>query len=334
MLRRTRRTLWIVAFVLLILAAAIYLRFKAPPEAARLLPESEGIVYVNLRPLRALVHKNLKPITRAPDYQGFIDATGIDWERDLEEAAIALHRMPDPHGPNGPVAYSMVLVGKLDGKALAHWLEAHANNKEIYDGHAIYSIPSEGRTVRIAQIAYDTVAISNTPSTEQIHSMLDRHRTAALPFSGSTLLAEHYSEMPILSVAWAMGQVGLPFTENGNISVLGMELPLAANTTFLASVHWAGALKLRVIEIASDENTAASQAASLNLLLNLARGATAGLSANTANNSLKEVLKTAEITQHRNRVVVNAALPQNLPIELLNGATGSASSEDSNSGTK
>ena len=320
--------------MLLILAAAIYLRFKAPPEAARLLPESDGIVYVNLRPLRALVHKNLKPITRAPDYQGFIDATGIDWERDLEEAAIALHRMPDPRGPNGPVAYSMVLVGKLDGKALARWLEAHANNKETYDGHAIYSIPSEGRTVRIAQIAYDTVAISNTPSTEQIHSMLDRHRTAALPFSGSTLLAEHYSEMPILSVAWGMGQIGLPFTENGNISVLGMELPLAANTTFLASVHWAGALKLRVIEIASDENTAVSQAASLNLLLNLARGATAGLSANTANNGLKEVLKTAEITQHRNRVVVNATLPQNLPVELLNGATGSPNNEDSNNGTK
>ena len=182
MLRRTRRTLWIVAAVLLVLAAAVYLRFKAPPEAARLLPESDGIVYVNLRPLRALVHKNLKPVMRAPEYQSFIDATGIDWERDLEEAAVALHRMPDPHGPNGPVAYSMVLVGKLNGKALAGYLEAHANSKETYEGHTIYSLPSEGRTVRVAQIAYDMVAISNTPSTEQIHSILDRHRTAALPF--------------------------------------------------------------------------------------------------------------------------------------------------------
>jgi len=327
MLRRTRRTLWIVVVVLLVLAAAIFLRFKAPPEAARLLPESDGIVYVNLRPMRALLHKNLKPITRAPDYQGFIDATGIDWERDLEEAAIALHRMPDPHGPNGPVAYSMVLVGKLDGKALARWLEAHANNKETYDGHTIYSIPSEARTVRIAQIAYDTVAISNTPSTEQIHSMLDRHRTAALPFSGSTLLAEHYSEMPILSVAWAMGQIGLPFTENGSIRILGMDLPLPPETTFLASVHWAGALKLRVVEIASDESTAASQAASLNLLLNLARGATAGLSSNAANNGLKDVLRTAEITQRRNRVVANATLPSSLPVELLNGAATESNSD-------
>jgi len=159
MLRRTRRTLWIVAAVLLVLAAAIYLRFKAPPEAARLLPESDGIVYVNLRPIRALLHSDLKPVTRAPEYQAFIDATGIDWERDLEEAAIALHRMPDPRGPNGPVAYSMVLVGKLDGKRLAGYLEAHASGKESYEAHTIYSLPSEGRTVRIAQIGYDTVAV-------------------------------------------------------------------------------------------------------------------------------------------------------------------------------
>src|ERR1700735_3961675 len=139
--RRTRITVAVVVVILLLLAVAVYLRKKAPPEAARLLPESDGIVYVNLRPLRALVHKNLKPVTRAPNYQSFIDATGIDWERDLEEAAVALHRMPDPHGPNGPVAYSLVLVGKLDGKALARYLEAHANSKETYDGHAIYSLP-------------------------------------------------------------------------------------------------------------------------------------------------------------------------------------------------
>ena len=325
MLRRTRRTLWIVAAVLLVLAAAIYLRFKAPPEAARLLPESDGIVYVNLRPTRALLHSDVKPVGRAPDYQAFIDATGIDWERDLEEAAIALHRMPDPRGPNGPVAYSMVLVGKLDGKRLARYLEAHATGKEDYEAHTIYSLPSEGRTVRIAQIGYDTVAISNTPTSEQIHSMLDRHRTAALPFSGSTLLAEHYSEMPILSVAWGMGQIGLPFTENGKIHVFGLDVPVEPDTTFLASVHWAGSLKLRVVEIAPDETVAVSQAGSLNLLLTLARGVTAGLGASEANNSLKEALRTAEITQKRNRVTIDATLPKNLPVDLVNGVNGSGS---------
>ncbi len=61
--------------------------------------------------------------------------------------------------------------------------------REIYAGHTIYSIPSEGRTVRVAQIGYDMVAVSNTPTPEQIHSIIDRHRTAALPFSGSSLLS-------------------------------------------------------------------------------------------------------------------------------------------------
>src|SRR5208282_5894213 len=145
--RRTRKTLWIVAAVLLLLAVAIFLRSKAPPEAARLLPESDGIVYIDLKPIRSFLHKDIKPPRREPEYQQFVDAVGFDWERDLDEAAIALHRMDNPNGPNGPVAYSMVLVGKLTGKKLNDWLEAHAASKESYAGHTIYSIPSEGRTV-------------------------------------------------------------------------------------------------------------------------------------------------------------------------------------------
>jgi hypothetical protein len=211
--RRTRRTLWIVAAVLAFLAAAIFLRSKAPPEAARLLPESDGIIYINLKPMRGYFHKELKPPQHLPEYQQFIDATGIDWERDLDEAAIALHRMSNPNGPNGPVAYSLVLVGKITGKKLNAWLDAHATSRELYAGHTIYSIPSEGRTVRVAQIGYNMVAVSNTPTPEQIHSMLDRHATAAWPFAGSTLLREHYHEVPLLAIAWGVGQIGLPFSD-------------------------------------------------------------------------------------------------------------------------
>src|SRR5579863_1776378 len=118
MSRRTRRTLLIVAAVLALVALAVFLRSKAPPEAARLLPECDGIVYINFRPIRALFHKELKPPERSAEYQQFIDAVGIDPERDLDQAAIALHRMADPTGPNGPVAYSMVLVGKITGQRL------------------------------------------------------------------------------------------------------------------------------------------------------------------------------------------------------------------------
>ena len=322
MTRRTRRTLLVVAGVLLLLAVAIFLRSKAPPEAARLLPESDGILYVDLRPIRTLTHfKNIKPPERVPDYQQFVDATGIDWERDLDQIAVALHRMPDPNGPNGPVAYSMVLEGKHTGQRLNDWLDAHATSRENYDGHTVYSIPSEGRTVRVAQIGYDMIAVSNTPTTEQIHSMLDRHRAAALPFAGSSLLDRYYPEVPLLSLAWGVGQIGVPFSESGAIKIFGFTLPIQADSTIIASLRWTGSLHLRVEEIATGEDKAASQAASLATLVTMARGFTAALGDNTENNGLKELLKTAEVTQKRDRVVLSAVLPPAFFASLAQGAS-------------
>jgi hypothetical protein len=270
-----------------------------------------------------------------PEYQQFVDATGIDWERDLDQVAIALHRMPDPNGPNGPVAYSMVLVGKLTGPRLNAWLDTHAESRESYEGHTIYSIPSEGRTVRVAQIGYESLAVSNTPTTEQIHSMLDRHRAAALPFAGSTLLADHYRDVPLLSLAWGVGEIGLPFSESGAISVFGLSLPLEADSTIVASVAPAlsldGALNLKVEEIAASDEVATSQAASLATLVTLARGFTAPLNENTAGNGLanrglKQLLKTAEVNQKRNRVVVTATLSPGLLTNLAQGEDSTTTS--------
>src|SRR5579875_968756 len=229
--RRTKITLVVVAVILVLLAFAVYLRKKAPPEAARLLPESDGIVYINLRPLRAATHFDKRPVQHDPDYQKFIDETGIQFERDLDEVAFALHRMPDPSGPNGPVAFSEVFVGHFDGRKLTKFLEDEARSQESYAGHTIYSIPSEGRTVRVALLGYDMVAASNTPTAEQIHSILDRYRTSALPFSGSSLLTEHYAEVPLLSLAWGIGKITVPLKSDG-ISIMGFHVPVALNTTF------------------------------------------------------------------------------------------------------
>jgi hypothetical protein len=316
MSRRTRKTLLIFAAVLLLLALAVFLRSKAPPEAARLLPESDGIVYFNLKAIRTLAHKDFKPPDRVPEYQQFVDAIGIDPERDIDQVAIALHRMPDPNGPNGPVAYTMVLVGKITGPRLNAWLEAHASSRETYVGHTIYSIPSENRTVRVAQIGYDMVAVSNTPTTEQIHSMLDRHRAAALPFSGSSLLEQHYHDVPLLSLAWGVGQIGLPFSESGSIHVFGLALPLEPDSTIIASVAPAlpvpgslTALRFKVEEIAPSEDKAASQAADLATLVTLVRGLAQPLGESPANDAFRELLKTAEVAQHGERVVVTATVP-------------------------
>ena len=53
MRRRTRRTLLIVAAFRLLLAADLFLRFQAPPEAACLLPEADGILYGGFKPVQS-----------------------------------------------------------------------------------------------------------------------------------------------------------------------------------------------------------------------------------------------------------------------------------------
>jgi len=316
--RRTRLTIAIVALFLFLLAGAIYLRKKAPPEAARLLPESDGIVYLNLRPMRAATHLDKHPVQHDADYQRFIDATGVQPERDLDEVAFALHRMPDPKGPNGPVAFSEVFVGHFDGRRLARYLDSVAGSTETYTGREIYSIPNDGRTVRVALLGYDMVAVSNTPSEEQIHSILDRYKTAALPFTGSSLLADHYADVPLLSPAWGIGQIGLPLSDaGGNLKVMGLSLPLTLDATFVASLSWTGKTRLRVEEIAASDAAAKASADSVGNLLNLVRGAADGAAAGSADADTKALLDSAQIEQHKNRAVLTATIPSGLLQKLV-----------------
>src|ERR1700722_8967487 len=140
MRKRTRYSLLLMLALMAALAVVLVLRKAAPPEAARLLPESDAIVYANLKPLRAVTHFDRTQVNRSPDYQKFIDATGIVPERDLDSVAFALHRMDDPHGPNGPVGYSEVFEGRFDGGRLARYLATIATEKETYTGHDIFTI--------------------------------------------------------------------------------------------------------------------------------------------------------------------------------------------------
>src|SRR5207302_8325895 len=77
---------------------------QRPPEAARLLQESDALVYLNLRPVRlAALFSSLPQVKHDPDYEAFVQATGFEFERDLNEASIAVHLQAAGAGstPNG-----------------------------------------------------------------------------------------------------------------------------------------------------------------------------------------------------------------------------------------
>jgi len=308
MRRRSHRSLLIALAVLLAITVVLVLRQKAPPEAARLLPESDAIVYIHLKTVRTATHFDTTPVVRSPDYQRFVDATGIVPERDLDAVAFALHRMPDPKGPNGPVAYSEVFEGRFDGMKLARYLASIASAKETYAGHDIYTIPVEGRNLRVAQVGYDTIAASNMPTAEQIHSMLDRHRASALWTPGSSLLAARYSEVPLLSQAWAIGHIGLPFAENGKISLLGLELPLNEDTDLVASLRYSGSVHLRIEEIAPTEDAARHTVETMTTLLSILRGIQSAQPAETPGaQAMRTLIDSVEVKHDKDRAVLTAS---------------------------
>ncbi|MFP5228108.1 MAG: hypothetical protein ACLGXA_10795 [Acidobacteriota bacterium] len=315
--RRTKLSIAIVLVVLVLLAGVIYLRKEAPPEAARLLPESDGIVYFNLRPLRAATHFDQHPVEHSPEYQRFIDATGIQFERDLDEAAFALHRMGNPKGPNGALAFSEAFIGHFDGRKLADYLAGIAASQETYARHTIYNIASDRRTVRVALLGYDIVVVSNTPSPEQIHSMIDRYRTAALPFSGSSLLSKYYAKLPLLSIAWGIGQIGQPLA-NGGARVLGLHLPLPVDSTFLASLTWIGKIHLRVEELAPSDAAAADTTESLQTILVLVKSMANTAGAAQYDAETRSMINSIAVERHRNEAVVTATIPTALLQRAMN----------------
>ena len=327
MRKRTLIPLLIVLAVVAALGIALYLRAKSPPEAARLLPESDAIVYVPLKTLRTLTHFDATPVQRSPDFQSFIDATGIVPERDLDEAAFALHRMANPKGPNGPVAYSEVFIGRFDGARLAQYLSTIATSRETYAGRIIYSIPvgaPAGRTLRIAQLGYDTLGASNMPTPEQIHSMLDRSRTSALGTPGSSLLAARYQDVPLLSQAWGIGHIGLPFAENGHVSILGLEVPIDEDTDLVASLRYSGSVHLRVEEMAPDEGSAQRTVEALTTILGMLRGiAEAQPPHNAGDAAMRAVLNSATLTQHKDHAVLDATAS----LEQIKALASSAASD-------
>jgi hypothetical protein len=316
MRKPTRYSLLLVLGLVAALIVAIVLRKAAPPEAARLLPESDAIVYVNLKPLRLATHFDKNPVARVPDYQRFIDATGVVPERDIDAAAFALHRMDNPNGPNGPVGYSEVFEGRFDGEKLAHYLDSIATAKESYAGHTIYTVViddgSVKRPLRIVQLGYDSVAASNMPTAEQVHSILDRHRYAASPFSGSSLLSARYRDVPIFASAWGIGRIGLPFSDRGYISIFGLQLPLPEDTTFVASLRYTGTLRLRIEEISPTEADAARAAQNLSALVGLFRSLQQLQPRNTGDAAVMQMISSLKIDQHKDRAIVTTTVPMDL----------------------
>src|SRR5579872_6363560 len=167
MRKRDRGSVLVIAVLILGLGAALYLVTIAPPGPVRALPKASGILYLDLKPLRAAGVFERNQVTPEEDYQQFINATGIDFERDLDEAAFALNEVAaDASGTtaaltNRRITYSEIFIGRFDPARLSNYLNPFATEKEHYKGREIYNIQRPGYIDRVSILGRNAVAVSN-----------------------------------------------------------------------------------------------------------------------------------------------------------------------------
>ena len=317
-----RRKLWITLAVVLVVAAigvVVYLRSRAAPEAARLLPESDAVLFVNLRLMRlAHVFGEASPVSYDPDYEQFVKETGFQFERDLDQAAFAVHASAG--WPNGEdsfferARYSEIFIGKFDAQRASAYLRKLASNTENYRDAVIYAIPHEGRTVRVAILGPDTVAVSNLPDTAPIHQMIDKSRAAAWPSSAPSLVRDHYRQVPLGSVAWALAAVPGQ-TGHGPPSLVlpgGIVMPARwlAGSTIVASARYLGALHLRIEALTQSESDARQLLDTAKTFFALVKGAESSVTQGGADVDVKAFFASLKVEQHGSRVALTATIPQ------------------------
>ncbi len=322
-MRSRRRNLFVVLVAVVVVAAAIglavYLRKRAAPEPARLLPDSDAVLYFNLKTVRRLTDFGSKPVAqREAEYEDFVRATGFQFERDLNEAAFAVHitRRP-PAKPGLPETteprYSEVFIGKFDSQKLSAYLRKLSKSVDQYRNTDIYNIPVEDRTVRIAILDVDSVAGSNLDDPMAIRGIIDRSRSAAMPFSGPPLVSQYYRDVPIGSLVWAVAKIpaapkdpraARAFTLPGGIDIL-----IPSGSTMVAWVRYLGSIRLRADFYTANADDAKHFVDQASGFLTLFKSIELSAQAGQSDADFKAALDSLKVEQDGSRAVFSASIP-------------------------
>jgi hypothetical protein len=312
---RFRRRLPILFGVLLVAAAValvVVLRKHAPPEPARLLPGADGFMYVNLKWIRRVDFAGqLPPVLHDPEYEEFLQATGFQFERDLDQAALAIHYPANLPGTKATISpsprFSEVFVGKIDGQKLRAYLRRLASSVDPDGSVDIYNIPLEDRTLRVAIISIDTVAASNHPDPQVIRGIIERSRKLASPFGGPALLRQYYKRVPLGSLAWGIFKVApgsAPLSSPADLSMLfSQPAVVVVSARYLRAVH------LRAEAFAGSEPEAQHASAQLRTFLDLFHTAETTVATPASDPDVKEFFDSLKVEQHDDRAVLTAILP-------------------------
>ncbi|HUI83311.1 MAG TPA: hypothetical protein VL240_03760 [Candidatus Binatia bacterium] len=316
-MRSRKNQLWVaVALVVLVggIVTAVLLRKRAAPDAVRLLPDSDAVLYINLEPIRLLTGLGKHPSgQREPQYEDFVRQTGFDFERDLDKAAFAIHYGASVRkGKPAETRYSEILQGRFDGARVSAYLRKLASGVERYRDYDIYLVPVEDRTVRVALLGIDIAAASNADDPQVIHGMIDRYRQAALPFSGPALVAQYYRRVPLGSVVWTIARPprSNAMEEHNELLVPGdWSSLLPADSVVIASARPLKEVRLRADVITGSEAEAANFTQQVATYVALFKSLEISMEAGGPDKDVKAAFDSLEVHEDGNEAVLTAKVP-------------------------
>ena len=315
-MRSRRRNLWIALAVILVIGAivaALLLRKRAAPDAVRLLPNADAILYVNFEPVRLLTDLGKKPPqNREPEYEEFVRQTGFEFERDLNRAALAIHYGGATGNSSSETRYSEILQGQFDNQRVSQYLRKQSQSVERYNDFDIFVIPLEGRTLRVVLLGVDTAAASNTEGSDVIHGMVNRYKQAALPFAGPELVHDYYYRVPLGSVVWTIARIPANSAAQDRNELL---LPgswsslLPRGSVVIASARPLNEVHLRAQVITNGDNEARAFTDRVKAFLALFRSIDISMDGGGPDPDVKKAFDSFEVRQNKNEAVLTASVP-------------------------
>lgn len=309
---RQHRKLLILAVltVAVCLAGWIYWKWQKPPRIVQILPDGDRLLYVDLRPLHLWDWNKSKPLQIEGDYQQFVDQTGIRFEHDLDQAAVAWLDGGDASSPES----AAVFVGRFDPVRLRKYLLSVSSASDSYHGRTVYSIPHEGHIVRVAILNDETIAVTTITAAEAMPGLIDHWDH---PTGEPALLAQYYRRVPAGSLAWLLdrfpagpGAVQLPD---------GLSFSFLENTVAVVSARYNGSLLLRADVLAASETDAKQLLDSATGFLSLYRGISNAVSRGS-DRDVKAALDSIRVVQKGNAAIFTASLSQSFLKKMVQEA--------------
>jgi len=254
---------------------------------------------------RAEIGSHLPAVPHDPEYEQFIQATGFQFERDLQEGALAVHYASPQTG--GETRFSEVFVAKIDGDKLRAYLKTLASSADPYHSIDIYNIPLQNRTVRVAILGVDTVAASNHNDPGVIRGIIDRSRKLASPFGGPALLRQFYKHVPIASLAWGIFRLN-----STSAPAASVPLPFSSPASVVTSVRYLGAVHFRAEAFTASDSEAQQLTSQADTFLAIFRSAEVSVAGKTPDPDIRKALDSLKVEQKKDRAVLTATVPVEL----------------------